>query len=115
MGQNTKSMAQTALSSIGLFGARGIGQHKCSSPKHTVARSRAPRRFCVRAVKDEPSAAPKISRRDIVSGIYFGVGTYLAYDLVQDLGLSVGDNAKPVPEYEGIQGVGSLYKVATFA
>lgn len=44
-----------------------------------------------------------------------GVWVYLGYDLIQDLGFSVGDNAQPVPQYEGVQGVGTKYKLATFA
>ena len=37
------------------------------------------------------------------------------FTALQDLGFSVGENALPVPEYEGVQGVGEKYEVASFA
>lgn len=73
-----------------------------------------PRRMHCRA-SQEPPPEKKVTRRNFVNVLYFGAGAYLTYDLVQDLGLSVGENALPVPEYEGIKGVGSIYKVAAFA
>lgn len=45
----------------------------------------------------------------------FGVWIYLGQEILEDLGFSVGENALPVPEYEGVQGVGEKYEVATFA
>jgi len=91
-----------------------LGKYARICPERAILRSRAPRRLHCRAAQDSGSEL-KITRRGVVNGVYLGLSAYLTYDLVQDLGLSVGDNAQPVPQYEGIQGVGSIYKVATFA
>eukprot|EP00238_Polyblepharides_amylifera_P013504 CAMPEP_0196587114 /NCGR_PEP_ID=MMETSP1081-20130531/56494_1 /TAXON_ID=36882 /ORGANISM="Pyramimonas amylifera, Strain CCMP720" /LENGTH=286 /DNA_ID=CAMNT_0041909209 /DNA_START=116 /DNA_END=976 /DNA_ORIENTATION=- len=71
---------------------------------------------CKAVEEDETSNKPEFNRREFIGNAALaGLWGFVGYDLVQDLGFSVGDNALPVPPYEGIEGVGSQYKVAAFA